>query len=298
MSAIRAKSTVVALRPADNRYLQDALDHNGKTRWVGMRSHSNNMSQGACAIATLQANSSHALRVCEVLPHMVMEAVVAWRARKLSPATINKRLTILSTLGVNVVGAYATEPRKLKWWLRPADHAMLCQWLRQDHQGDEQQQHALMADYIDWTVYTGLRVEESLRLERREIEFKPNGTASITVPGLKTISAQTSLPIGSDALAVLERRGMRGAAPSARLFDTSYFRLAQSWGECRAKLGGVSGEGATLKAIRRSSARHLTTKGMPLDILRQYLRHEDVKTTMGYLRLTGGYDESEMRRWL
>ena len=43
---------------------------------------------------------------------------------------------------------------------------------------------------------------------------------------------------------------------------------------------------ATLKALRRSAARYLTVGGMPLDILRQYLRHNSVATTMGYLRLT------------
>jgi hypothetical protein len=37
---------------------------------------------------------------------------------------------------------------------------------------------------------------------------------------------------------------------------------------------------------------------MPLDVLRQYLRHENIKTTEEYLRLTGGYSEAEMRRWL
>lgn len=299
LSAIRPKSNIIALRPPDQRHLQDALDHNGATRWQGMRSLRIHMSQGACAIATLQANIGHQLRVCDVQPHMLLSAVAEWRNRGLAPATINKRLTILSVLGVNVSGCYATEPRKLKWWLRPADHAMLTQWLREmdDTYGD--QRHALAADYIDWTVFTGLRVEESLKLVRREIEFKAGGEkASITVPGLKTVGAQQNLPIGDDACAILVRRGMREAKPDTRVFPTSYFMLALTWQACRDKLGVEAHAGASLKAIRRSAARHLTTKGMPLDILRQYLRHEDIQTTMGYLRLTGGYDESEMRRWL
>jgi hypothetical protein len=37
---------------------------------------------------------------------------------------------------------------------------------------------------------------------------------------------------------------------------------------------------------------------MPLDMLRQYLRHESIWTTMGYLRLVGGYDKDEMRKFL
>ena len=299
MSALRPKSVVVALRPPDQRHLQDALDHAAATRWHDMRSLKLHVSQGSCAIATLQADIPHQLRVCEVHTPMVMNAVTEWRARGLSPSTINKRLTILSVLGVNVSGCYTTLPRKLKWWLRPTDHAMICAWLREmpDTYGD--QRHALVADYIDWTVFTGLRVEESLRLVRREIEFKPDGKASITVPGLKTMGAQQNLPIGADACAILVSRGMRDTAnPNQPVFPISYFMLALVWTACMDKLGVEPHQGASLKAIRRSAARHLTTKGMPLDILRQYLRHEDIQTTMGYLRLTGGYDESEMRRWL
>ncbi len=39
-------------------------------------------------------------------------------------------------------------------------------------------------------------------------------------------------------------------------------------------------------------------KGMPLDMVRLYLRHGSMETTMGYLRLTGGYEEGEIRRYL
>jgi integrase len=71
----------------------------------------------------------------------------------------------------------------------------------------------------------------------------------------------------------------------------------RKWATVRKQMG-IEHPGATLKAFRRGAARQLTVGGMPLDMLRQYLRHESVSTTMGYLRLVGGYDKNEMRKFL
>ena len=82
------------------------------------------------------------------------------------------------------------------------------------------------------------------------------------------------------------------------MFPISYRTLNRDWQHCRAFLGVADNPLSTLKALRRTAARHLTVKGMPLDILRGYLRHSSSKTTEGYLRLVGGYTPEEQRRWL
>lgn len=46
------------------------------------------------------------------------------------------------------------------------------------------------------------------------------------------------------------------------------------------------------------AARQLTTSGMPTEMVRDYLRHSDITTTMGYLHLVGGHSVTEQRRWL
>jgi integrase len=298
-----ASPAAVSQRPADMRSLQDALDHTRATRWRGLRSAATNYSQGANAIATLQVGHQYELKVGEVSEAMLVEAVTKWQTRGFSPSTINKRLAILSALGVEAVtGCYVRQPKVLKWWLRPSDQVKLCAWLREEDQGASTTTNIILADFIEWTTRTGLRVEESLRLTRAHIEFNEgNGTASITVPGTKTAIAQKHLPIGEEARRILIARGMAldSCPPNARLFPIHYATLRKAWSKlCAERLGDSVPPGATLKALRRSAARHLTTKGMPLDVLRQYLRHENIQTTMGYLRLTGGYAEEETRRWL
>lgn len=148
----------------------------------------------------------------------------------------------------------------------------------------------ILARFIRWTTRTGLRVEESLRLEWSDFsgDFR-----SITVPGLKTATSQASLPIGVRAGSAVRDWKELEAKP----FDITYEQLEGLWRKLRTAMGWP--EAATLKALRRSAARYLHVDcGMPLHMVQQYLRHENMETTLGYLRLTGGYGTEEMRRYL
>jgi integrase len=83
------------------------------------------------------------------------------------------------------------------------------------------------------------------------------------------------------------------------VFPITYTELNGVWQICRTHLAEQDNPLATLKALRRSAARYLhVTKGMPILLVRDYLRHSDVETTMEYLRLTGGINDAEYRRYL
>lgn len=212
-----------------------------------------------------------------------------WHQEGLSAATINKRLSCLGVLGV-VDPGHVRPDRKLKWWLNPTAQKELTSWLRKQDKG------SVMADYIDWTCLTGLRVEETLRLQWYEFMTDSRGRYSVTVPGMKNSHSQATLALSEDVNPILARR--RDQSPSGP-FRMSYIQLYDKWDVCRNFLGVKEDHLATLKALRRSAARYLhIEKGMPLDLVRTYLRHENIETTMGYLRLTGGYREDEMRRYL
>lgn len=218
-------------------------------------------------------------------------AVTLWLAKGTKESTIVGRLNCLSCLGVKVNGCRPKVPRKLKWWLSPEDEERLTEFCRAS---DKPRLHVL-ADVIEWTTRTGLRIEESIALKWSDVHFRAEWTL-VTVPGLKTQTAQKTLPVSADAAAVLMRRRALGGKT---VFDVVYWELQRAWQDARDILGLTDPYSATLKALRRSAARSLhVSKGMPLDMVRQYLRHENVDTTMGYLRLTGGYGEEEIGKWL
>lgn len=301
-------------RDFQNLTLGQALDEGAKRRWTDPRGtlrrrFTTGVSQGKMAIQTLApivkpelsglpvATLRDLVVVREVTPEHVEDAVERWMP-VVSTATINSRINALSVMGLNVEGLRVALPSRLKWWLTPDDQAKV----RATYGDHPDADIRLMADYVDWAAHTGLRVEESLRLRRSDFAevVKRDGTriVVVTVPGTKTAESQATLPLTEAAAALYYKRLPPGSPHDAIMFPTTYRSLAASWQHARALVGAHDDPLATLKALRRSAARHLTTNGMPLDILRQYLRHNDVETTMGYLTLTGGYSVEEFSKWL
>lgn len=233
-----------------------------------------------------------AVTVEQITPASVVLAVADWQLASMTASSINCRVSALSSIGVNTEGCRVRKSRELKWWLTPDAEAKLLRWLYERNE-------TVMADYITWATATGLRVEETLRLTRGSFTEDPETKrVSVVVPGLKTALSQATLPLSIRATGVYMSRLADNAAPDALLFDVGYEYLMLRWRECRAFLGQGFNSMVTLKALRRSFARKATSNGMPLDLVRSYLRHERVETTMGYLHLTGGYREEEYRKWL
>ena len=273
-----------------SKTLQQVLDETARQRqW------SKSMcSQAQQAITTLNrsvhAEDDYALKrqASAVWSSDIHIATAAWYASGLAPATIQKRLVALKCMGLPVEGVKAPkDPRKLKWWLRPEEEEKALVWLRQFPDAGNRRPRGRLADHIEWTTKTGLRIEETLALT--PLSFSADFT-EVMVPGLKTASSQATLPI-SPAVGELGAQLVGWPTP------TTYEDLLTAWNAIRSLMGWPPE--ATLKSLRRSAARYLHYDlGMPLDLVRQYLRHEDIATTMGYLRLTGGVSTADYRRYL
>lgn len=278
--------------PTSTMTLAEALEHTYRTRWAHARDGGRCLySQADQAVKGLNAlhfvyGRGTVPRVNDIEPADVNAVTSQWYAQGLSPATITKRLNCLSAMGVSVSGMRPPKERNLKWWLRPEEETQAVVWLRRFPDGPNRMRSRL-ADHIEWTTKTGLRVEETLRLTIKD--FGPDFT-TVTVPGTKTASSQATLPLGSIAQEAGERI-MGWPTP------TTYGDLEAAWRQLREAMGWP--QAATLKALRRSAARYLHVDcGMPLDLVRAYLRHENINTTLSYLRLVGGYNVDEMRRYL
>ena len=274
-----------------HQQLADTIERLNITTWRTLRSRPTMYSQGKLAARDMTAIAGTGNIEAMTKGH-VLRAISQWQAHGLAPQTINRRLLALKATGLPVEtldGLTQAIPKALKWWLSPEAQKTLQEHLPADH---------LMLDYIEFITEVGLRVEEALRIERKHFTGWDKDHLEITVQGLKTTNSMATLPLPLKASAVVRKR-LASSPPDARLFPVTYTQLADLWDECRKHLGEEGNPTATLKALRRSAARNLhATKGMPLDLVRHYLRHEDVKTTMSYLRLTGGYKTEELLQWL
>lgn len=226
-----------------------------------------------------------------------------------SPSTINTKLCYVSrlliTMGEKFQIPYVTRKKVRKWWLTDELWVKLKAWLEGgDGRSELVKENAnLLLDYIMWERETGLRVEESLRLLPDDFvkDFH-----SLVVPGTKTVESGVIIPLSNEARAIAMRRaaGSRHifngrTYVDKRLFDISYTDLRDAWNECRKFLGVDTDPTSTLKSLRRTFAANcLLNKEMPAAMIQELMRHTDLQTTMGYLKLVGLADNQQTRDML
>lgn len=239
----------------------------------------------------------------------IMALIEDERAKGNSPATIYAKVSLINCVfdtarrngwqGVKPAIPWPRVPTKLKWWLDPATHERARQWCLEKSELD-------LLDFLDWTVLTGLRVEESLRVTTADFEdlWTPHKCA-LLVPGTKNDTSHAWLAI-SEPARCLAVRVLTSYRPTGfetptqnniRLFPCGYRMLARAWRRCRRALG-IRNPTATLKACRRTFARNVSAT-TPLPVLQGMMRHATPSTTLGYLKLVGGgYTLEEQRKYL
>lgn len=122
---------------------------------------------------------------------------------------------------------------------------------------------AVMADYLDFVVLTGVQGAVALRLAVKHFITNARGEMAISVPpGPKTASAP--IRVSTEAKAFIERlvarareRQASNEDPEGQLFPVTYSQLAGMWNRtCRPILKEARGSGASLTALRLASARY------------------------------------------
>lgn len=274
--------------PTRSLTLGQALETIAKPRWRGMRSYACLVSSAETAIRALGGKGVSVQEVtCEDLTSLVRD----W-SPLVSAATIHHRLSCLNVLGVTTRGVWPRQNiRRLKWWLDKETQRRLLELPCEPH---EARNHVVLCLYAAWAVETGLRVEESLRLCRSHFM---EDFSLLKVPGTKTAQSLRTIPLSAEARALAELAFRGRLDADAPMFTLGYLPLRIAWVRARSKLG-ITDPTATLKAFRRGAAHRLhVEKGLPLILARDYLGHQDVTTTEGYLRITGSRVE-DMRRFL
>lgn len=268
---------------AERRTIRKAAEDAINGQWANVRSTARTKSQALISVSFLEQRGRQYL---DEITDDDITALRDWSLQQgLAPSSVNCRMSALSVLGVKV--RYCKLPRKRKWYLSPPDELQLLSLGLPP----------VLQSFVRWTVATGLRVEESLALRWMDIDLE---AGTVRVSGTKTEMAEALLPLSQEAKGVLIewRKHLRTTPPASRVFPVTYRGLWRLWEKARKQMGLQDVATATLKSLRRSFARRAHVNGMPIDILRQYLRHGNLKTTQGYLWLVGGYSQDEMRRYL
>ena len=135
-------------------------------------------------------------------------------------------------------------------------------------------------DIIECLIDLGCRVNELLNLEKRFVDFDNN---QINFNDRKNDNA-VAVPMTNRVKSIL-RRYYREVKDFDKLFSLNYSELNAIWQKARKDLGYADKKFYTLHLCRHTTASRLVQRGCQLLLVKDWLGHEDIKTTMIYAHL-------------
>ncbi|HVV70185.1 MAG TPA: hypothetical protein VHI52_01595, partial [Verrucomicrobiae bacterium] len=192
--------------------LRRALWDTFEARWRGIRTERRTLSQSLALVEYLE--SEGVTETAAVTESHLKGAIIKWKNEGLSPATIQCRLVLGSTMGIAARTKFRV-PKVRKWWLRPEDEEEVVAYLA----GHHSQYAGTLSDLVQWTTRTGLRIEESLRVTRAMFVDLFGDRPSLSVPGTKSdLAGNVVQAISADAAAVARQRLGKGGRSGDLLF--------------------------------------------------------------------------------
>ena len=135
-------------------------------------------------------------------------------------------------------------------------------------------------DIVECLIDLGCRVNELLGLEKRFVDFDNN---QINFNDRKNDQA-VAVPMTNRVQSII-RRYYREVKDFDRLFTLNYSELNAIWQKARKDLGYADKKFYTIHLCRHTCGSRLAQRGVPLLLIKDWLGHEDIKTTMIYAHL-------------
>ena len=156
----------------------------------------------------------------------------------------------------------------------------LLDYLR-DKSFDEDKKIYLESYYIiSCLIDLGCRVSELLGLEKRYVDFDNN---QINFNERKNDNA-VAVPM-TDRVKKIMKLYCYNKRDFDRVFSLEYDQLNGIWQDARKSLGYADKKFYTIHLCRHTTASRLVQRGVPLLLVKDWLGHEDIKTTMIYAHL-------------
>lgn len=218
--------------------------------------------------------------VTEIDLEMVEEAVIEWEEDEISGSTINKRMTHLRLMLKEAYERGWVEkviklPRRKEFkgrirWLSDAEEAKVLS------KCEELGFHDL-SDFIVVAIDTGFRRGELLNFETADFF---NGRLHLHHGETKNGEAR-SVPATDRVRLILQRR-----SNSRKPFECfNVYTLRYTWKKLQAALGYEKDKQFLVHMLRHTCASRLVQDGVSLPIVKEWMGHSDIKTTMRYAHL-------------
>ena len=141
-------------------------------------------------------------------------------------------------------------------------------------------EHREAKDIVECLIDLGCRVSELLGLEKRYVDFDNN---QINFNERKNDNA-VAVPMTKRVRDIFTYH-CYDLKDFDRVFSLEYDQLNGIWQDARKSLGYADKKFYTLHLCRHTTASRLVQRGVPLLLVKDWLGHEDIKTTMIYAHL-------------
>ena len=168
---------------------------------------------------------------------------------------------------------HRVKKRKVEYLTEDMEKELLS-WLSMNRE------HREAKDIVECLIDLGCRVSELLGLEKRYVDFDNN---QINFNERKNDSA-VAVPMTKRVQSIM-RSYCRELKDFDRVLNLSYDSLNFIWQEARRDLGYKDKKFYTLHLCRHTCASRLVQRGCQLLLVKDWLGHDDIKTTMIYAHL-------------
>lgn len=159
-------------------------------------------------------------------------------------------------------------------WLTPEEEKALLDLLR----SWEKPEHA---EVVTLLIDTGMRPKELYSLAPRDVDLKHD---TITIWKTKTDHPRT-VYMTKRVKDIVSRRVSAVTAPTAKLFPYNNAWLRHTWDRAKLQLGYAHDKQFIPYICRHTCASRLVQRGVPINVVKEWMGHKTVQMTMRYAHL-------------
>lgn len=264
-------SVEVRHRPSDSVDMATLRDRTFERCWKGSRSEQTALANADDVAEIIGYRTSVSSITTLTVDHLISELM----KRNLSNATINRKLSALSFMLRFAQDRGWIDKRPKLERLRETGHRI--RWMT------DQEEAAVLktCDFLGFTSLTdlvlvltdtGMRLGEAMRLTHADID---SGMIRVW---LNKADHPRSVPMTSRVKRIIERR-----ATSGRVFhDLTKDKAERQWFRMRDVMGLAGDDQFVLHMLRHTCASRLVQRGVSLPVVKEFLGHKNIATTMRY----------------
>jgi integrase len=272
----RPLPTIAASRTSGAWTMQEALRDTYERHWRGMKAEAKTMINANQALAFFGANTP--------LEEITTERVEDWtdslEAIGNSGSTINRKLAALSAIFTHAISKGRTKHRPVLQRHQEGEHRI--RWLRDETEEEARLWEAFRrlsfdtaAETFTFLLDTGLRPSELERIDRNA--WSPR-ERRIHLWVTKTAQPR-AIPVTARSAVILETRLARNDGIA---FPEGYNWLDEKWQPARRLMGLADDPQFTPYVLRHTCATRLCRMGLPLNVVKDWMGHKSIATTMRY----------------